>query len=125
MHTLFCAAEQISVVLQKKNISLSDALSKVHAAKAYYHRLQSEEEFNRFFDTTIQIADKHNIGKPEVPRYRHCPSRFEDESRLYEFSSARAYYRQTFFEACYLLSVELKDRFEDRLEDKHIFHLYW
>ena len=48
-HTLFCAAEQVSVVLQKKNISLSDALSAVDAAKkAYYHRLRSEEEFNGF-----------------------------------------------------------------------------
>ena len=113
-HILFCAAEQVSFVLQKKGISLSDALSAVDAAKAYYHRLRSEEEFNRFFDATVQIVDKQNIGKPEVPRYRRRPSRFEDGSRPHEFSSARAYYRQTFFEACDLLSVELKDRFEDK-----------
>ena len=36
--TLFCAAEQVSFVLQKKNIS-SDALYAVDAAKAFYHRL--------------------------------------------------------------------------------------
>ena len=113
-HTLFCAAEQVSFVLQKKNISLSVALSAVDAAKAYYHRLRSEEEFNRFFDATVQIADKHNIGKPEVPRFRRRPSQFEDGSRPHEFPSARAYYRHTFFEACDLLSVELKDRFEDQ-----------
>ena len=69
-HPLFCAVEPVSVVLQKKKISSSDALSAVYAAKAYYHRLISEEEFNHFFDATIQIADKHNIGKPEVPRQR-------------------------------------------------------
>ena len=62
---LFCVAEQVSLVLQKKNISISDALSVVNAAQAYYHRLQSEEEFNRFFDATVQIAERHNIGKPE------------------------------------------------------------
>ena len=56
----------------------------------------------------------HNIEKLEVPRYGRCLSRFEDGSRFHEFSSARAYYRQTFFEACNLLSVELKDRFEDK-----------
>ena len=39
---------------------------------------------------------------------------FEDGSRPHEFSSASAYYCQTFFEACDLLSVELKDRFEDK-----------
>ena len=113
-HILFCAAEQVSFVLQKKGISLSDALSAVGAAKAYYHRLRSEEEFDHFFDATVQFADKHNIEKPEAPRYRRRPSRFEDRSRPHEFSSARAYYRQTFFEACDLLSVELKDRFEDK-----------
>ena len=70
-HILFCAAEQVSFVLQKKGISLSDALSAVGAAKAYYHRLRSEEEFDHFFDATVQFADKHNIGKPEAPRYSH------------------------------------------------------
>ena len=75
---------------------------------------KTEEEFNRFFDSSVQIAEKHNIGKPELPRYRRRPSRFEDGSNPHEFTSAKAYYRQIFFEACDLLSVELKDRFEDQ-----------
>ena len=108
-HILFCAAEQVSLALQKKNISISDALAAVDAAKAYY-----KKEFNCFFDSTVQIAEKHNIGKPELPRYRRRPSRFEDGSNPHEFTSAKAYYRQIFFEACDLLSVELKDRFEDQ-----------
>ena len=69
-HILFCAAEQVSFVLQKKDISLSDALSAVDTAKAYYHRLRSEEGLNCFFDATVQIADKQNIGKPKPQRYR-------------------------------------------------------
>ena len=80
----FCFLEQVSFVLQKKGISLSDALSAVGAAKAYYHRLRSEEEFDHFFDATVQFADKHNIGKPEASRYRRRPSRFEDGSRPHE-----------------------------------------
>ena len=31
-HTLFCAAEQVSLALQKKNISIQDTLSAVDAA---------------------------------------------------------------------------------------------
>ena len=34
-HILFCAAEQVSFILQKKGISLSDALSALDAAKAH------------------------------------------------------------------------------------------
>lgn len=38
-HTLFDSAEQVSLALQKRNISIQDALSAVDAAKAYYHQL--------------------------------------------------------------------------------------
>ena len=113
-HTLFGAAEQVSLALQKINISIQDALSAVDAAKAYYHRLRSEEEFNRFYDATVQIAEQHQIGLPELPKYRRRPSRFEDGGRSHEYPSAKAYYRHTYFEACDLLSAELADRFENQ-----------
>ncbi len=112
-HTLFCAAEQVSLALQK-NISIQDALSAVDAAKAYYQRLRSEEEFNRFYDATVQIAEQHTIGQPELPKSRRRPSRFEDGAGPHVYPSARAYYRHTYFEACDLLSAELEDRFEDQ-----------
>ncbi len=111
-HTLFCAAEQVSFALQKKNISLQDALSAVDAAKAYYDRLRSEEEFNRFYDMTVELAQQHAIGQPELPRYRRRPSRFEDGSAPHEYTTAKAYYRHTYFEACDLLRAELDERFD-------------
>ena len=43
----------MSLALQKKNISIQDVLSAVDAAKAYYQRLRSEEEFNCFYDETV------------------------------------------------------------------------
>ena len=104
----------MSLVLQKKNISIQDALSAVDAAKIYYHRLRSEEEFNRFYVATVQIAEQHTIGQPELPRYRRRPPRYEDGGEPHQYSSARGYYRHTFFEACDLLSAELEDRFEDQ-----------
>ena len=81
-HTVFGAAEQVSLVLQKRNISIQDALSAVDAAKAYYHRLRLGEEFNRFYDATVQIAEQHQIGLPELPRCRRRPSQFEDGGRF-------------------------------------------
>jgi len=67
------------------------------------------------------MAEKHNIGKPELPAYRKGPSQFEDGSRSHEFPSARAYFHQIFFEACDLLSVELK---KIALKTS-IFHPFW
>ena len=110
--SLFSAAEQVSLALQKKNTTIQDALSAVDAAKAYFHRLRSEEEFDRLYDVTVHIAEQHAIGKPELPRYRRRPSRFEDGVGPHEYTSARAYYRHIYFEACDLLSAELNDRFE-------------
>ena len=72
-HTLFDSAEQVSLALQKRNISIQDALSAVDAAKTYYHQLRSEEEFNLFYDATVQIAEQHQIGLPELSRCRRRP----------------------------------------------------
>ena len=113
-HSLFSAAEQVSLALQKKNTTIQDALSAVDAAKAYFHRLRSEKEFDYLYDVTVQIAEQHAIGKPELPRYRRRPSRFEDGVGPHEYPSARAYYRHIYFEACDLLSAELNDRFKSQ-----------
>ena len=44
-HTVLSAAEQVSFALQKKNISIQDALCAVDAAKAYFKRIRSDQEF--------------------------------------------------------------------------------
>ena len=111
-HILFCAAEQASLALQKKNICMQDALCAVDAAKAYYGRLRSEEKFDKFFAVTVKVANQHAIGQPELPRYRCRPSRLEDGSKPQRYSTAKAYYRHIYYEACDLLIGELEKRFE-------------
>ena len=111
-HILFCAAEQASLALQKKNICMQDALCAVDAAKAYYGRLRSEEKFDKFFAVTVEVANQHAIGQPELPRYRCRPSRLEDGSKPQRYSTAKAYYRHIYYEACDLLIGELEKRFE-------------
>ena len=113
-HTVFSAAEQVSYALQKKAISIQDALFAVDAAKAYFKRIRSHQEFDRFFDATIQLAEQHGIDKPELPRNRRRPARYQEGSESYQFSTARDYYRHIYFEACDLLSGELDSRFESQ-----------
>ena len=55
-YNLFSAAENVSLTLQRKNISMQDALSAVDSAKQYFKRVRSEEEFNCFYDKTVSLA---------------------------------------------------------------------
>ncbi len=113
-HLLFAAAEQVSLTLQKKDIALNEALSAVEVAKKFFKRTRSDESFNGFYDKTVTIAQEHSIGQPELPRYRRRPARYEDGSDPHVFSSAKTYFRQMYFEACYLLHGELDERFQDK-----------
>ena len=48
-HKLFSVAEQVSLVLQKKSLTIQDALSTVDTAKAYYSRIRTDDEFDHFY----------------------------------------------------------------------------
>ena len=48
-HKLFSVAEQVSLVLPKKSLTIQDALSAVDTAKAYYSCIQTDDEFNHFY----------------------------------------------------------------------------
>ena len=88
-HSLLCSRAGV-LCTAKKNISMQDALSAVDAAKAYYDRLQSEEEFDCLYATTVELADQHAVGQPELPRYRCHPSRYEDGSGTHKYTTAIA-----------------------------------
>ena len=102
-HNVFGAAEQVSFALQKKNISIQDALCAVDAAKAYFKRIRSDPEFNRFYDATVKISENYGIRKPELPWYRQCPVHFDEGSFSHQFPDPWAYFRHTYYEVCDLL----------------------
>ena len=74
--SLFSASKQVSLALQKKNISIHDALSAIEAAKAHFKRLQSENEFDHFYTRVVSFAVKHEIEQPVLPRRRKRPKRY-------------------------------------------------
>ena len=113
-HILFGATEEVSLLLQRKDIAIQEALSGVDTAKAYFKRLRSDEEFVRFYDASVKIAEQISISQPVLPRRRHCPTRFQEGAAPHEYPSPRDYYRHVFFEACDLLIGELGDRFESQ-----------
>ena len=114
-HRLFSAAKQLSLTLQKKEIALQDAITAVEAAKSFFKRMHSDEEFNNFYDDTVASALEHKINQPELPRYRKRPTRYESGSEQHRYSSPKAYHRHLYFEACDLLCAELGNRFDHQL----------
>ncbi len=109
---LFGASEQVSLALQKKNIAIVDAISAIQAAKKYFERIRSEEEFDRFYAKAEQFAEEHKTDKPVLLRRRRRPQRYNDGAEPHIFSSVKDHYRQLYFEACDLLYGELTSRFD-------------
>lgn len=87
------------------------SLQWVQLARAYYSRLRSDEEFDRFFSATVSAA---NISGPELPRCRCRPSRIDDGSMPHQYPNPKAFYRHIYYEACDLLSSELEHRFQNQ-----------
>ena len=113
-HIVIGATEEVSLLLQRKDIAIQDALAAVDTAKAYFKRLRSEDEFERFYDATVKLAEQLSINQPVLPGQRRCPARFQEGASPHEYPSPRDFYRHMFFEACDLLSTELEDRFESQ-----------
>ena len=74
-HFIFAAAEQFSTNLQKKYITVPDALhgSELLISHLRYHR--TEPKFNQFYDKTIMQA-ANLTEQPALPRYHKVLKRF-------------------------------------------------
>ena len=101
-HLLYSAAETVSLTLQRKDIAMHDALGAVETAKTHYKRLRSKKEFDLFYDGTAAMAVKHRIGQPQqLPRYKRRPAQLDGGSAPHAFPTARASYRQLYYEATF------------------------
>lgn len=114
-HLLFSVAEQLSLTLQKREISLQDACTAVETAKSFYQQIRTESNFDRFYDESINLARKHSINQPVLPRYRRHPSRYESYSAQHHYGTPKEYNRHLYFKVSDLLYAELKDRFQTQL----------
>ena len=96
----------IRVCLQKKAITIQDALSAVDVAEAYFKRSRLHQEFYRFFDATVQIAEQHSINKSERG-IDDAQLDIKKEVSLINFQLLLSY-------ACDFLSGELESWFESQ-----------
>ena len=95
----------------RKHISLVDALSADDAAIQYISRERSEQSFDLFYDKSVVIAEKYDIGRPEFSRTRRCPSRFDGGSDPHKFLLPKEYFRQCTLKPVISSVVSLKRDF--------------
>ncbi|KAI8487209.1 tRNA selenocysteine 1-associated protein 1 [Branchiostoma belcheri] len=111
-HRLFSAAEEVSKSLQRKDLSVQEAVTCVNTLKSFYRRQRTDASFDAFYDSAEEAARELNIGEPALPRYRRQPRRLDDGSQPHRHDSPKDFYRQIYFQACDLLVGELTDRFD-------------
>ena len=68
-HLLFDAAKQLCRTLQAKDTTLQEATVAVTFTKAYYARLRTDSEFNRFFGVCVAFAEG-KTANPVLPHHR-------------------------------------------------------
>lgn len=106
-YQLFSVSEQVSLTLQKKNISIRDGLS---ALEAHFKHIRDEKEFDRFYSKVLAFIETHNIEQPVLPRKRKRPSRYDDGNDPHHFYE-KEYYRKIYYKGCDLMLGELENRF--------------
>ena len=110
-HLIFSAAEQFSINLQAKNITVQEA---IHGAELLVHHLKSnrtESKFDLFYDQVIKQS-LTLIEQPKLPRYRKIPRRFDEGENPHRYVEPKARYRHIYYEALELVAGEVERRFD-------------
>ena len=79
----------------------------------FYQCQRQDEAFNRFFDSTVALAQTLNIGQPNLPRYRKPPRRYSNGTP-HRFLVPKDYFRSQYFEGYDLLVQELSECLEQK-----------
>lgn len=109
-HMIFSAAEQFSVNLQAKDITVQEAL---HGAELLVRHLKSnrtESKFDLFYDQVIEQSSTVT-EQPKLPRYRKILRRFDDGESPHRYVEPKDRYRHIYYEALELVAGEV-ERFD-------------
>ena len=110
-HKIFAAAEQFSVNLQAKDITIREASCGVVLLVSHLKSLRTESNFDVFYKQTL-VHSSSLTEEPKLPRYRKIPKRLDDGDSPHCYSSPKDKYRHGYFEVFELAAGEIERRFE-------------
>ena len=106
-HLIFSAAEQFSVNLQAKDITVQEA---IHGAELLVHHLksnQTESKFDLFYDQIIEQSSTPT-EQPKLPRYRKMPRRFDEGENPHRYVEPKDRFRHINYDALELVAGEVE-----------------
>ena len=110
-HKIFSAAEQLSMNLQAKDITVQEASRGAVLLVSHLKTLQTESHFDAFYEQTL-VQSSSVTEEPKLPRYRKMPKRLDEGGSPHRYSNPKDKYRHDYFEVFELASGEIKRRFE-------------
>ena len=112
----------MSKSLQGKNTTIQEEIGAGNLAKGFYKRQRVDQALKLFYTDVLDTARKHEIGDPQLPRYRRAPRKFDSGSQPHMYNSPKEYFKQQYFEACDLLRA-LEKRFDQHQSLEPVFAL--
>ena len=83
--------EQLSKILQYRNINSQEVLSLVKMANNFLKRQRCDSAFNFFYEIVLKEAEDIT-NEPILPRQRQIPRRIDDGSPDHQFSCPKDYF---------------------------------
>jgi hypothetical protein len=87
----------VSKYLQQADADLAEAMCQVRLLLDQLKEMRSEADFDKYYNSSLQISVEKNLGNPQLPRQGRPSKRFEpfttSKQTHHSFTSARDYYR--------------------------------
>lgn len=91
-YLIFSAAEQLSINLQSKDITIQEAIRGATLLSSYLQSLRNEEKFNAFYDQILHESSTLT-EEPSLPRRRKVPQRLDDGSSGHVYETPKEKYQ--------------------------------
>ena len=116
-YLVFSAAEQLSVNLQAKDITVQEAINGAKLLTTHLLSLRNEVRFIIFYDRDCQ--DFRDLTEnPQLPWYRKRPRRLDEGAGTHQYQDPKETYRHAYFEVLESAAGEVERRFDQA--DFHI-----
>ena len=109
-YLIFSAAEQVSINIQAKDITVQEAVRGAQLLKTHLSSMRNEAKFESFYSEVLR--DSVNLtAEPTLPRQRKRPRRFDDGATPHSYEIPKDRYRHMYFEVTELTAGEVEKRF--------------
>jgi hypothetical protein len=108
---IFMPTEQLSRTLQKKDITVQEAINVALVTESFLQKQRSDSAFDSFYEAVV-AASQNLTDEPVLPRKRKIPRRLDDRTPSHHPSTPTDLYRQKYFQVLDVVCEEIKRRFD-------------